>query len=62
VFPSRVLDAIAAETDAVYVGDLADDVLPGEPGDPEHSYVELMRRNARSIVDALGGDASPLDG
>jgi ABC-type Zn uptake system ZnuABC Zn-binding protein ZnuA len=62
VFPSRVLDAIAAETEATYVGDLADDVLPGEPGDPEHSYVELMRRNARSIVDALGGDASPLDG
>jgi ABC-type Zn uptake system ZnuABC Zn-binding protein ZnuA len=60
VFPSRVLDAIAAETDAEYVGDLADDVLPGAPGDPDHSYVAMMRRNAATIVDALGGDASAL--
>jgi ABC-type Zn uptake system ZnuABC Zn-binding protein ZnuA len=60
VFPSRVLDAIAQETDAVYVGDLADDVLPGDPGDPEHTYVELMRRNAATIVEALGGDPSAL--
>jgi ABC-type Zn uptake system ZnuABC Zn-binding protein ZnuA len=60
VFPSRVLDAIAAETDAGYVGDLADDVLPGTPGDPDHSYVGMMRRNATTIVDALGGDASAL--
>jgi ABC-type Zn uptake system ZnuABC Zn-binding protein ZnuA len=60
VFPSRVLDAIAAETDAEYVGDLADDVLPGAPGDPDHSYVGMMRRNAATIVDALGGDASAL--
>jgi ABC-type Zn uptake system ZnuABC Zn-binding protein ZnuA len=62
VFPNRVVDAIAAETGATYVGDLADDVLPGEPGDPEHSYVELMRRNATTIVDALGGDSSALAG
>jgi ABC-type Zn uptake system ZnuABC Zn-binding protein ZnuA len=62
VFPSRVVDAIAAETGATYVGDLADDVLPGEPGEPEHSYVELMRRNAIAIVDALGGDVSALTG
>lgn len=60
VFPSRVLEAIAGETDATYVGDLADDVLPGEPGDPEHSYLGLMRRNATTIVEALGGDASSL--
>jgi ABC-type Zn uptake system ZnuABC Zn-binding protein ZnuA len=62
VFPSRVVDAIAAETGATYVGDLADDVLPGEPGEPEHSYVELMRRNAVTIVEALGGDVSALRG
>jgi ABC-type Zn uptake system ZnuABC Zn-binding protein ZnuA len=60
VFPSRVLDAIAEETDASYVGTLADDVLPGDPGDPEHRYVELMRRNAVTIVEGLGGDASSL--
>jgi ABC-type Zn uptake system ZnuABC Zn-binding protein ZnuA len=61
VFPSRVLDAIAAETGAVYVADLADDALPGSPGDPEHTYVEMMRRNAVTIVDALGGDSSTLE-
>jgi ABC-type Zn uptake system ZnuABC Zn-binding protein ZnuA len=60
VFPSDVLDAISEETDAVYVADLADDVLPGEPGDAEHSYLGLMRRNAHVIVEGLGGDPAPL--
>jgi ABC-type Zn uptake system ZnuABC Zn-binding protein ZnuA len=60
VFPTRVLDTIAAETDAVYVGDLSDDELPGAAGDPEHTYLEMMRRNAVTIVDALGGDSSAL--
>jgi ABC-type Zn uptake system ZnuABC Zn-binding protein ZnuA len=60
VFPNRVVDAIAAETGATYVGDLADDTLPGEPGDDEHRYLELMRRNATTIVEALGGDAAAL--
>ena len=59
-FPTPVLERIAEETGAAYVDDLADDVLPGEPGDPEHTYLELMRRNAATIVDALGGDASEL--
>lgn len=60
VFPSSVLVAIAEETGARYVGDLADDVLPGEPGDPDHDYVGMMRRNLVTIVEALGGDASGL--
>ena len=60
VFPTPVLEAIAEETGATYVADLSDDVLPGEPGSPEHSYLELMRRNAHTIIDALGGDASEL--
>ncbi len=62
VFPSSVLATIAEETGADYVADLADDVLPGEPGDPDHSYLGLIRRNAATIVDALGGDAGPLRG
>lgn len=60
-FPTPVLERIAEETDATYVSDLSDDVLPGDPGSPEHTYLELMRRNAVAIVDGLGGDASPLD-
>jgi ABC-type Zn uptake system ZnuABC Zn-binding protein ZnuA len=61
VFPSRVVQAIADETGADYVGTLSDDALPGDAGDPEHSYEGLMVANARLIVEALGGDASALD-
>jgi len=61
VFPSDVLEAIEAETGATYVADLSDDRLPGEPGSPEHSYVGMMLQNTRTIVEALGGDASALD-
>jgi ABC-type Zn uptake system ZnuABC Zn-binding protein ZnuA len=62
VFPSRVVEAIAAETGAEYVGTLSDDALPGAAGDPQHSYEGLMIANARTIIEALGGDASALDG
>lgn len=61
VFPSDVLEVIAEETGARYVADLSDDVLPGAPGSPEHSYVGMMVANVRTIVTALGGDASTLD-
>jgi len=60
VFPSAVLEVIAAESGATYVPGLSDDALPGSPGDPEHTYLELMRRNATIIVEGLGGDASGL--
>lgn len=61
VFPSDVLEVIEEESGAAYVADLSDDALPGEPGDPEHSYVGMMVANVRTIVTALGGDASGLD-
>jgi ABC-type Zn uptake system ZnuABC Zn-binding protein ZnuA len=61
VFPSPVLEQIAAETGATYVSDLRDDDLPGEPGDPDHTYLGLMVFDLRTIVEALGGDASSLD-
>jgi ABC-type Zn uptake system ZnuABC Zn-binding protein ZnuA len=60
VFPSDVLETIAAETGAEYVDDLRDDDLPGEPGDDEHSYIGLMKRNMEIMIPALGGDASAL--
>jgi ABC-type Zn uptake system ZnuABC Zn-binding protein ZnuA len=62
VFPSDVLETIGEETGATYVGDLADDALPGEPGDPDHSYLGLMRHNAALVVENLGGDTSVLGG
>jgi ABC-type Zn uptake system ZnuABC Zn-binding protein ZnuA len=61
VFPSDVLAQIAAETGAEYVDDLRDDALPGEPGDPVHSYLGMMVFNVRTIVDALGGDPATID-
>lgn len=61
VFPSDVLDAIAEETDAEYVSDLSDDRMPGDPGDPEHSYIGMMVANTRAIVAALGGETEGLD-
>jgi ABC-type Zn uptake system ZnuABC Zn-binding protein ZnuA len=60
VFPSPVLEQIAAESGARYVDDLRDDDLPGDPGDREHSWLGLMRFDYVTIVEALGGDASPL--
>ena len=62
VFPSPVLEQIAAEAGAEYVSDLRDDDLPGENGDPDHSYVGLMVFDLRTFVSALGGDVAAFDG
>jgi len=61
VFPSPVLAQIAAETGATYEDSLRDDDLPGDPGQPEHSYVGLMIYDVQTIVRDLGGDPSALD-
>jgi ABC-type Zn uptake system ZnuABC Zn-binding protein ZnuA len=60
VFPSPVLAQIAKETGAQYVDNLRDDDLPGKPGDPEHSWLGLMRFNYATITKALGGDPSAI--
>lgn len=60
-FSSDALRTIAAETGATYVHDLSDDTFPGEPGDPEHSYIGMMLANARAITEGLGGDVGALD-
>ena len=60
VFPSPVLAQIGAETGVRYVDKLRDDDLPGRPGDPDHSWVGLMKFNFVTMVEALGGDASAL--
>lgn len=61
VFPSPILEQIARESGAQYIGELRDDDLPGEPGSPEHSLIGLLIFDFRTIVDALGGDASGFD-
>ncbi|MEX1264719.1 MAG: metal ABC transporter substrate-binding protein [Actinomycetota bacterium] len=60
VFPSPVLEQIAAETGAEYVDDLRDDDLPGEAGDPDHSYFGLMVYDYVTFMSALGGDTAPF--
>ena len=60
VFPSPVLAQIGAEAGVRYVDELRDDDLPGRPGDPDHSWLGLMRFNFTTMVESLGGDASAL--
>ena len=62
VFSSDVLEAIASEADAQFIDDLADDDLPGKPGDPGHTYLGLMKQNLTAMIPALGGDASLVAG
>jgi ABC-type Zn uptake system ZnuABC Zn-binding protein ZnuA len=61
VFPSPVLEQIGEAAGAEYVDVLRDDDLPGEPGDPEHSWLGLMRFDFVTITEALGGDATALE-
>jgi ABC-type Zn uptake system ZnuABC Zn-binding protein ZnuA len=62
VFPSPVMEQIAKEGGAQFVDDLRDDDLPGEPGDPCHTYMGLMQQNMEIMVPALGGDVEALEG
>ena len=62
MFSSDVLESIADEADAEFIDDLADDDLPGAPGDPEHTYLGLMRQNMEIMIPALGGNADSLAG
>ncbi len=61
VFPSPVLEQIGREAGARYVDVLRDDDLPGQPGDPVHSWLGLMRFDFVTMVESLGGDASALE-
>jgi ABC-type Zn uptake system ZnuABC Zn-binding protein ZnuA len=60
VFPSPVLEQIGEEAGVDYVDVLRDDDLPGEPGDPEHSWLGLMLFDFITMTEALGGDATAL--
>jgi ABC-type Zn uptake system ZnuABC Zn-binding protein ZnuA len=60
VFPSPVLAQIGKEAHVKYVDVLRDDDLPGRPGDPEHSWMGLMRFDYVTMTEAMGGDASAL--
>ena len=61
VFPSTVLEEIGRETGARYEESLRDDDLPGSPGEPEHSWLGLMRYDYATMVRGLGGTTDNLD-
>jgi ABC-type Zn uptake system ZnuABC Zn-binding protein ZnuA len=60
VFPSPVLEQIGEETGVRYVDVLRDDDLPGAPGDPDHSFLGLMKFDYVTMVTSLGGDPTGL--
>ena len=62
VFSSDVLESIARDAGVRFVDDLADDDLPGKPGDQAHTYLGLMKQNMTIMIPALGGDASSIVG
>lgn len=55
VFPSPVLDQIAAESGVQFVDTLRDDDLPGTPGEANHSYLGMMVEDLKIMASALGG-------
>lgn len=62
VFPTQVIDQIAREANVQVVQTLSDDDLPGDPGNPENSYVGMMLENMRTMVTALRGNSKALEG
>jgi ABC-type Zn uptake system ZnuABC Zn-binding protein ZnuA len=62
VFPSPVLEQIARETGALFVDNLRDDDLPGDPGEAKHSYIGLLAEDGRIMAAALGGDPALIAG
>jgi ABC-type Zn uptake system ZnuABC Zn-binding protein ZnuA len=60
VFPSPVLEQIAREGKTRYIDKLRDDELPGQSGDPQHSYIGMMVENLTIMFEALGGSGAAL--
>jgi zinc/manganese transport system substrate-binding protein len=61
IFPSKVPEKIAKEAGVPRVETLHDEILPGAPGEAQHSYQGMMRRNVTTIVAALGGDPAVFE-
>ena len=61
VFPSKVLQEVGDATGAKYESTLRDDDLPGVPGDPEHSWLGLMKYDYITMVKGLGGTTTNLE-
>ena len=57
VFESKILEQIAREAGANFIDQLADDDLPGQAGDENHSFIGMMVNNMKIMSEALGGNA-----
>ncbi len=62
VFPSPIVKQIGREAGITFVSTLSDDDLPGDPGNPGHSYINMMVENLKTMAAALGGDPTLMDG
>ena len=58
--PSQAMEQISRES-GVPIVMLDDDDLPGEPGDLEHSFINMRLQNMKKIAEALGGDTTVMD-
>ena len=56
VFPSPIMDQIANGSEATYVDNLRDDVLPSSPGESQHSYLGMMLWNMQVMLPALSDE------
>lgn len=61
VFPTQVVNQIAKEGNVKVVETLSDDNLPGNPSDPEHTYVGMMLENMENMLVPLGGNITSLN-
>jgi ABC-type Zn uptake system ZnuABC Zn-binding protein ZnuA len=61
IFPSKVPEKIAREAGVPRVDVLHDEILPGVPGESEHSYQGMMQRNVTTIIAALGGNPAGFE-
>ena len=61
VFPSPILEQIARESGATFVGALRDDEPPGAQDAPEHTYLGMLKKDMQIMIQALGGEPAPLD-
>lgn len=61
VFPSSVLEEIGSAAGVRYEDSLRDDDLPGVPGEPDHSWLGLMKYNFATMIRGLGGDPSSIE-
>jgi ABC-type Zn uptake system ZnuABC Zn-binding protein ZnuA len=62
VFPTRIIDQIAKEGNVKVVEALSDDDLPGNSGDPNHTYIGMMLENMENMLIPLGGKITSLGG